>query len=491
MDSTSSKENDQNDVTTLYVGNLSLKTTDSDIYRLFTTIGILTSVKLIRPSNDQFYFKPTCYAYVSYRRKEDAEEAIRRLNFHEMHGIQMRVMICDKNVFKDDAGNVVVKNLPDDVDDKTLYDTFSLFGKIISSKVASKDGKSLGYGYVQYEDKKSAKKAIKLGTGTKMNQHVLKVEKYEKKSAHTGDLFTNVYIKNFPADIDDQQLREVLERYGEVVSFCFPRKENGKPKGFAFCNYKDVEGAKRAIDDLHDKHVFNTPETFYIQRAQQKGEREVELRSSLAKLSSEGKSFKRNLYVTNIPENLGEAEIRDVFAEYGHIISVSVESDVRSKQGTNFAYVCFSTPEEASAALDNSQGISIGGNKLFVSLFKSKRERELERENTNFIYQPGFGFHHKMNNMAERKADATQDTRTYDDLYKLVYSLAPKYQDAWDTMNVSNRSEFADKVTHILLKKSRTEIQSMMEQSSALLENVSGAVAQYGEDDSKQSFKKK
>ena len=491
MDSTSSKENEQNEVTTLYVGNLSLKTTDSDIYRLFTAVGVLSSVKFIRPSNDQFYFKPTCYAYVSYRRGEDAEEAIKRLNFYELHGMQMRVMICDKNIFKDDAGNVVVKNLPEDVDDKTLYDTFSLFGKIVSSKVSYRNGKSLGYGYVQYADKKSAKKAIKLGAGTKMSQHVLKVEKYEKKSTNSDDSFTNVYIKNFPLDIEEERLKEVLGEHGEIVSFYLPRKEDGVLKGFGFCNFKSNESAKKAVEELHTKDIFGLPEPFYIQRAQPRSEREIELRSSLAKLSIEGKSFKRNLYITNIPKCCGESEIRDLFSKYGQIISVSIEADSKSRQNTNFAYVCFSTPEEANTAMDASHTIELGENKLSISLFKCKRERELERESSTFIQQPGFGIYSRINSLYERRPDMAQESKVYDDLYKLVYSLASNYQGMWDKINVSSKSEFTDKVTRMLLKKSRMEVRNMIELSNVLTDNVSNAVKKYGESDSRVFAKKK
>lgn len=482
MDPISSKENDQNDVTTLYVGNLSLNTTDVDIYRLFTTIGGISSVKLVRPSNDQFYFKPTCYAYVSYRKKDDAEEAIRRLNFYELHGMQMRVMICDKNILKCGECNVIVKNLPEDIDDKTLYDTFSLFGKVISSKVACRNGKSLGYGYVQYADKKSAKKAIKLGTGTKMNQNILVVEKYEKKSSSTDDSFTNVYIKNFPSNIEEEQLRELLEKYGEILSFYMPRKENGEPKGFAFCNYKNCESAKNVVDELHNSNIFKLPEPFYIQRAQPRSEREIEIRSSLAKLSIEGKSFKRNLYVTNIPGNCSEQEVLELFSKYGQIISISVKPDSRSKQGTNFAYVCFSKPEEANSVMEDSGSITIDGNKLSISLFKCKRERELERENSNFTYQPGFVLQQKMSGIYDARVDQVHDLQAYNDLYKLVYSQASKYEDMWDIMGVTNSADFADKVTRLILKEYRAKSQSMIDLSSSLTEyNIYDVVRQYNE----------
>ena len=51
----------------------------------------------------------------------------------------------DPNLRKTGNGNVFVKNLDKNVDNKALYDTFSLFGNILSCKVAvDLDGKSKG-----------------------------------------------------------------------------------------------------------------------------------------------------------------------------------------------------------------------------------------------------------------------------------------------------------------------------------------------------------
>jgi len=249
--------------------------------------------------------------------------------------------------------------------------------------------------------------------------------------------------------------------------------------------------SKKAIEELHNKNIFDLPDSFYIQKAQPRSEREMEIRSNLAKLSIEGKSFKRNLYVTNIPENCGENEVNDTFSKYGQIISISVGMDSKSRQNTNFAYVCFSKPEEANMALQDSHSISICSNKLSVSLFKSKRERMLERENNNFMYQPGSNPYPRIGGLYERGPDVSNDTRVYNDLYRLVYSLAPAYQEMWGNVDVDTRPEFAEKIAHMLLKKSKAEIRNMIELSSVLMENVSNAVKRYDDEDSKAFFKKK
>ncbi|KAI8735459.1 cleavage stimulation factor subunit 2 [Biomphalaria glabrata] len=67
----------------------------------------------------------------------------------------------------------------------------------------------------------------------------------------------SVFVGNIPYDATEEQLREVFIQAGPVVSFRLVYdRETGKPKGYGFCEYQDVETAQSAMRNLNN-YDFN------------------------------------------------------------------------------------------------------------------------------------------------------------------------------------------------------------------------------------------
>lgn len=63
------------------------------------------------------------------------------------------------------------QNLPESIDNVGLQDLFQSFGNVLSSKVVmSEDGKSKGYGYVQFQSEESASAAIEKLNGSTVRE---------------------------------------------------------------------------------------------------------------------------------------------------------------------------------------------------------------------------------------------------------------------------------------------------------------------------------
>lgn len=89
------------------------------------------------------------------------------------------------------------------------------------------NGKSLGYGYVQYEKPDYAAEAVERANGMLLEGRQLHVAYYatrETRGARSG--FTNLYVKNLPASVHgDEDLVKLFEGHGEITSAVLARSD--------------------------------------------------------------------------------------------------------------------------------------------------------------------------------------------------------------------------------------------------------------------------
>ena len=57
--------------------------------------------------------------------------------------------------------------------------------------------------------------------------------------------FTNVYVKNFGEDMDEDRFRDLVEKYGKVLSLKVVISDQGRAKGFGFVSYENPEEAQQ------------------------------------------------------------------------------------------------------------------------------------------------------------------------------------------------------------------------------------------------------
>jgi RNA recognition motif-containing protein len=66
----------------------------------------------------------------------------------------------------------------------------------------------------------------------------------------------NIYVGSLPFDLDEEELKEIFEEYGEVsTAKVITDKFTGKSRGFGFVEMPDAETAKKAIEDLNGAEI--------------------------------------------------------------------------------------------------------------------------------------------------------------------------------------------------------------------------------------------
>lgn len=468
----------------LYVGDLHPDVTESLLFEIFNAVGTVASIRVCR---DAVTRRSLGYAYVNFQNSGDAERALDTMNYTLIKDRPCRIMWSqrDPSLRKTGAGNVFVKNLDLSIDNKALYDTFSLFGNILSCKVVTdREGNSQGYGFVHFETLKAAQEAIRKINGMHIAGKEVYVGHFQKRSERPGaSEWTNLYVKNVPKHWDDMRLEKYFAEVGPVSSCVIMKDAEGKSKGFGFVDYAEHKDAVAAIEKFHELEVAADEDSeklpadapkedvdakkdeepkegeevdeeakknirrttrFYVTRAQKKAERDRELSEKFEQIKQDRQSKYQgvNVYIKNLHESVTDEDLHDAFSKFGSITSVRVmrepledskeedgeetddkkdeepkeedaaekeadkkdeepkeedaaekeedeteegeEGDKKSKKklgaSKGFGFVCFADPESSLKAITEMQGRMLKGKPIFVALAQRKESRRAELE---------------------------------------------------------------------------------------------------------------
>ncbi|XP_026546052.1 polyadenylate-binding protein 1 isoform X1 [Pseudonaja textilis] len=368
----------------LYVGDLHPDVTEAMLYEKFSPAGPILSIRVCR---DMITRRSLGYAYVNFQQPADAERALDTMNFDVIKGKPVRIMWSqrDPSLRKSGVGNIFIKNLDKSIDNKALYDTFSAFGNILSCKVVCDENGSKGYGFVHFETQEAAERAIEKMNGMLLNDRKVFVGRFKSRKEREAELgarakeFTNVYIKNFGEDMDDERLKELFGKFGPALSVKVMTDESGKSKGFGFVSFERHEDAQKAVDEMNGKELNG--KQIYVGRAQKKVERQTELKRKFEQMKQDRITRYQgvNLYVKNLDDGIDDERLRKEFSPFGTITSAKVMMEGGRSKG--FGFVCFSSPEEATKAVTEMNGRIVATKPLYVALAQRKEERQAHLTN--------------------------------------------------------------------------------------------------------------
>ena len=84
----------------------------------------------------------------------------------------------------------------------------------------------------------------------------------------------------------------------------------------------------------------------------------------------------KKLYVGNLPYNVDDAQLSEIFSAAGSVDSATVISDKFSGRSKGFGFVEFSNDDEAQAAIDKLNGSDVDGRSIVVNEARPMKPRE-------------------------------------------------------------------------------------------------------------------
>lgn len=84
------------------------------------------------------------------------------------------------------------------------------------------------------------------------------------------------------------------------------------------------------------------------------------------------------LYVGNLPYSVTDAELKDLFANYGNVASSSVIIDKHSGRSKGFGFIELEDDSMVEAAIADMNGKDFGGRNLVVSVARPMSDKPRE-----------------------------------------------------------------------------------------------------------------
>lgn len=159
-----------------------------------------------------------------------------------------------------------------------------------------------------------------------------------------GEDRTNLIINYLPQNMTDNEMYSMFITCGPLVSAKIMRdKTSGYSFGYGFVQYQNPDDASKAITQLNGLPVSNKRIKVSYSRPNT-----ADIRNT-------------NLYVGNVPPEISDDELVNLFTPYGTIITKNILKDHSTGKNKGIAFVRFSKKSEADYAISQLNGYTLPG----------------------------------------------------------------------------------------------------------------------------------
>ena len=263
--------------TNIFVKNIPPSVDASQLEELFRCFGKILNSKISYDENNQ----SRGYGFIMFEKKEEADMAVAKGNNAQvLSSILMVQHFVPKELRVNQYANLYVRGFSEKFSQEELLKVMSAYGEVVSA-VTSRN--STGYfGFVCFQRGESAEKAIldlhgkrhssgfewflsrNISKSERIIENKMKVKKNEERLMRT-----NLYIKNWPSDLNEMQMRSVFGKFGVIESvkiltqecltliYSYPLTEI-KATGQAFISFQDEKSVDLAIHQMRHTLINNS-----------------------------------------------------------------------------------------------------------------------------------------------------------------------------------------------------------------------------------------
>ena len=253
------------------VKNIPFTTTDEEFKELFKDYQI-NKAEIVRRNG-----RSKGFGFVEIPKETETQKLLEKINEMELN---TRKLFATP-VIEVSNTLIYVSNIPWSWKDEDLKNLFKEMQVTKSRVMISRNGRSRGFGYVEFAQPEDKQKAINLDQ-IKVEERVITIKAYNNKNNNNNRKKTNInnnnnnnnisnknspqqqnkeiivkpntnytlYVTNLPFELDENDLKQIFSEFN-VKSTKVPLRHNKKSKGYGFAefnNEKDQNEAMKALD---------------------------------------------------------------------------------------------------------------------------------------------------------------------------------------------------------------------------------------------------
>ncbi|KAG1363356.1 31 kDa ribonucleoprotein, chloroplastic [Cocos nucifera] len=175
-----------------------------------------------------------------------------------------------------------------------------------------------------------------------------------------------LFVGNLPYDIDSEKLAHLFDQAGIVeVAEVIYNRETDQSRGFGFVTMSSIEEAEKAVEMFHRYELNGRLLT--VNKAAPRGTRVERAPREFEP------SFR--VYVGNLPWQVDDARLEQVFSEHGKVVDARVVYDRETGRSRGFGFVTMSSKNELDDAIAALDGQSLDGRALRVNVAEERPRR--------------------------------------------------------------------------------------------------------------------